>query len=127
MRDGAHPGPGLPDRIRERIRAEGPITFARFMEEALYDPHGGFYSRSSVGESGDFVTSPHVSPAFGVLMARQLEELWELLDKPDPFWTVEVGAGDGTLAGQILDFASPALRASLRYLAVERSATGRAS
>jgi SAM-dependent MidA family methyltransferase len=62
-----------------------------------------------------------------VLVARQLEQFWELLDKPDPFWAVEVGAGDGALAGQILDLAPPALRTSLRYVAVERGAAGRAA
>lgn len=121
------PGSNLTRRIRETIRTRGPITFAEFMEIALYDPEGGFYSRSPVGEAGDFVTSPHVSPAFGVLVARQVEEFWTLLEKPDPFWIVEAGAGDGTLASQILDFLPPAMLAASRYVAVERSAAGRAA
>jgi SAM-dependent MidA family methyltransferase len=123
--DGAKLDPELPNRIRERIRAAGPVTFAAFMESALYDEEGGFYSRPRVGESGDFVTSPHVSAAFGVLVARQLEEFWELLNKPDPFWAVEVGAGDGTLASQVLEFGPAGLQKVIRYAAVERSAPGR--
>ena len=117
--------PSLPERIEDRIRSEGPITFAEFMEAALYDPEEGFYSRSPVGERGDFVTAPHVSSAFGVLVARQVEEFFEILDKPDPFWVVEAGAGDGTLAGQILEFVPATVRGATSYVAVERSAVGR--
>ncbi len=117
--------PSLPERIEDRIRSEGAITFAQFMEAALYDPEEGFYARAPVGERGDFVTGPHVSSAFGVLVARQVEEFFELLDKPDPFWVVEAGAGDGTLAGQILEFLPTTVRALTNYVAVERSAAGR--
>ncbi|MGH2556542.1 MAG: SAM-dependent methyltransferase, partial [Actinomycetota bacterium] len=91
----------LGERLRDRIVAEGPITFAEFMETALYDPDGGFYSRLSVGEEGHFVTSPHLSPVFGRLVAGQVAEFWELLDRPARFDVIEVGAGDGTLAHQI--------------------------
>jgi SAM-dependent MidA family methyltransferase len=125
--EGTMPDPTLAARLRDLIRARGPITFAEFMEAALYDPGEGFYSRSPVGERGDFVTSPHVSPAFGVLVARQIEEFWTLLEKPDPFWIIEAGAGDGTLASQILEFLPAAMRPATRYVAVERSAAGRAA
>ena len=121
------PGSNLSKRVRDAIGARGLMTFAEFMELALYDPEEGFYSRSAVGEAGHFVTSPHVSPAFGVLLARQIEEFWTLLGEPDPFWIVEAGAGDGTLAGQILDFLPPQMRGVTRYVAVERSAAGRAA
>jgi SAM-dependent MidA family methyltransferase len=87
--------------IRERIRAEGPITFATFMELALYEP-GGFYDDPPVGAGGDFVTSPHVHPAFGTFLARALAELADALGAPDPLHITEVGAGDGTLARQVL-------------------------
>jgi SAM-dependent MidA family methyltransferase len=116
---------GLADRLRGRIDEAGPITFAEFMEAALYDPAGGFYSRPPVGESGHFVTGPHVSPVFGILVARQVEEFWELLGRPDPFTVIEVGAGDGTLARQILESLPPATRSATRYLAVERAEAAR--
>src|SRR5439155_7747643 len=86
----------LAHRMRRMISDRGPVTFADFMEVALYDPQAGYYARPPVGEGGDFVTSPHVSPAFGVLLAHQVDELWELLDKPEPLWLIEAGAGDGT-------------------------------
>ena len=113
----------LAERLRDRIRAEGPITFAAFMEEALYDPVEGFYARPRVGAEGDFVTSPHVSPAFAALLARQVGQCWDLLGRPDPFRVVEAGAGDGTLARGILAEAGavPELGAALSYSAVERS------
>jgi SAM-dependent MidA family methyltransferase len=110
-------------RLVEHIRSHGPITFADFMETALYDPSNGFYARPSIGEEGDFVTSPHVSPAFGALLARQVGQVWDLLDKPPLLTVAEAGAGDGTLAGQILEGvkAVPDLAASVRYVALERS------
>jgi NADH dehydrogenase [ubiquinone] 1 alpha subcomplex assembly factor 7 len=89
------------ERIRRRIREEGPITFAEFMEEALYGP-GGFYERTPVGPAGHFVTSPHVHPVFSRLVGKALEEMWVLLGRPAPLRIVEVGASDGTMAREIL-------------------------
>ena len=110
-------------RLRERILRDGPITFADFMEAALYDPDHGFYARTPIGGDLHFVTSPHVSTAFGDLLARQLAECWEHLGRPDPFTVVELGAGDGTLARRIIRAVTPVaeLASSLRYLAVERT------
>jgi SAM-dependent MidA family methyltransferase len=115
----------LEERLRDRIMG-GPITFADFMEMALYDPVDGFYTRHAVGERGDFVTSPHVSPLFGVLVARQVEDFWNLLNRPEPFTVIEVGAGDGTMAGQVLEALPERLRSIGPYVAVERSETARA-
>jgi SAM-dependent MidA family methyltransferase len=117
----------LKRRLLERIASAGPITFAEFMEAALYDPEQGFYARPPIGESGHFVTSPHVSPAFGDLLARQLADCWEVLGRPRPFSVVELGAGDGTLGEQIAAAAGsvPELAEALGYVAVERSAGAR--
>ncbi len=104
--------------IRAHIRAEGPITFATFMELALYEP-GGFYDDPPVGAGGDFVTSPHVHPVFGTFLARALAELADALGSPNPLHITEVGAGDGTLARQILD------ELDFSYTAVEVSAGAR--
>lgn len=120
-------GETLKQRLVKRIRENGPITFADFMEAALYDPADGFYRNPPIGSDRHFVTSPHVSPAFGDLLARQVVEVWETLDRPRPFSVIEVGAGDGTLARRILHSlrAVSDLHASLRYVAVERSAGAR--
>src|SRR5439155_949163 len=96
-------GPAATPReaIRDAIEARGPITFAEFMELALYGP-GGFYQTPPVGPSGDFVTSPHVHPVFCELVAAALRELADRLGPPSPLRLVEVGAGDGTLARCLL-------------------------
>jgi SAM-dependent MidA family methyltransferase len=95
----------MSDQVAEAIRAvvrdHGPITFAEFMELALYGP-GGFYERPPVGAGGDFVTSPHVHPVFGSMVAKALRSLHAGLGCPEPFRIAEVGAGDGTLAQQLL-------------------------
>jgi SAM-dependent MidA family methyltransferase len=115
----------LERHIRDRIRTEGPITFAAFMEAALYDPDEGFYANPPVGETGDFVTSPHVSPAFGVLLARCVEDLWVRLGRPDPFLLIEAAAGDGTLARRLLASLPRELAGATTFIAVERSAGAR--
>lgn len=97
--------PELVDRIREEIAATGPITFARFMERALYEPGLGYYRRKNAGpgRDGDFLTAPETHPIFGRVVARQLDEVWRQLDRPTPFVVREHGAGTGTLALAILD------------------------
>jgi SAM-dependent MidA family methyltransferase len=87
--------------IRQEIRDRGPITFAEYMELALYGP-GGYYERPPVGPSGDFVTSPHVHPVFGTMLGDAVRELSHALGAPAPLQISEVGAGDGTLAVQLL-------------------------
>jgi SAM-dependent MidA family methyltransferase len=83
------------------IREHGRITFARFMEAALYSRRGGFYSSTDT-ISGHFGTSAMSHPAFGSLIARQLEEMWQRLGKPPVFHAIEVGSGDGSLARAIV-------------------------
>ena len=64
--------------LQNLIRAQGPIPFATFMEEALYGEEG-YYSRPDlpIGEEGDYVTGSALSPLFGRVTARLLEELTE--------------------------------------------------
>jgi NADH dehydrogenase [ubiquinone] 1 alpha subcomplex assembly factor 7 len=87
--------------IRRAIRDHGPITFAEFMELSLYGP-GGYYERPPVGPEGDFVTSPHVHTVFGAMLGGAVRDLSEKLGAPVPLRVAEVGAGDGTLAVQLL-------------------------
>ncbi|HEY7589709.1 MAG TPA: SAM-dependent methyltransferase [Candidatus Limnocylindrales bacterium] len=97
--------PELVDRIRAEIEATGPITFARFMERALYEPELGYYTsgRPGPGRQGDFITAPETHPIFGRAIARQLDDAWQLLDRPGTFVVREHGAGSGALATAILD------------------------
>ncbi|HEX5694174.1 MAG TPA: class I SAM-dependent methyltransferase, partial [Arenimonas sp.] len=107
--------PGLPPppadalassaRLQALIRGEiaaagGWISFARFMELALYAPGLGYYSAGSrkLGAAGDFVTAPELSPLFGRSLARQLVALLRQ-GLPD---ILELGAGSGALAETLL-------------------------
>jgi len=113
----------LAERLAERIRREGPIPFADFMEAALYDERDGFFARGAgAGRAGsDFVTSPEVGTLFGSFVARAIDDMWRDFDEPDPFVVVEAGAGRGRLAADVLR-AEPACTRALRYVLVERSA-----
>jgi SAM-dependent MidA family methyltransferase len=114
-------GAALADRLAARIRAEGPISYAEFVETALYDEDAGFYARhGSAGRRGDFLTSPEVGPLFGAVIARALDEWWRELGEPARYRVVEAGAGRGTLARAVLA-ATPACAVALDYVMVERS------
>ena len=104
----AAPSAGRPElvaRLRAEILEGGPVSFARFMEIALHDPDHGYYAAGAarLGRSGDFFTASDVGPAFGAALARQLAEMDDALGRPDPFRYVEIGAGRGTLARDVLD------------------------
>ena len=81
----AAPSSPLQSRLIERIRAGGPITFAAYMEACLYDPDFGYYSGAADRRRADYYTSVDVSPVFGRLLARQLEEMWRIAGRPAPF------------------------------------------
>jgi SAM-dependent MidA family methyltransferase len=97
--------PELVARIRTEIESTGPITFARFMERALYEPDLGYYRRDrpGAGRSGDFLTAPEMHPIFGRAVARELDELWHILGAPQRFVVREYGAGGGALAKAVLN------------------------
>src|SRR5438105_2728619 len=124
-------GRGLPPTsaerlIRQEIEAAGRITFARFMELALYAPAAGYYeTRAATDFSRDYVTSPELHPAFGVLLCGQLEEMWRRLGRPGEFWLIEAGPGTGTFAADVLATVAevfPGFGAALRLGLLERSA-----
>ncbi|HET9111269.1 MAG TPA: SAM-dependent methyltransferase [Ktedonobacterales bacterium] len=120
----------LDEIIRDEIRREGPITFARFMELALYHPQLGYYSgggvgREPVGWAGDFFTSGDVSPLWGWAIARQLHLMWRALGEPPRFDVIEPGAGRGLLAASVWRYAlalDERWAAALRYTLVDRAA-----
>src|SRR5579864_7428394 len=84
----------LHELIIDRIRRQGPLSFRDFMEMALYYPGQGYYAapRDTIGEKGDFYTSPYLTSLFGEMIAGQLEEMWTVLGRR-PFTVVECGAG----------------------------------
>lgn len=93
-------------RIRAEIAATGPMTFARFMALALYEPGHGYYRRPDPGPGmagADFLTAPETHPIFGATIGRVLEDVWEALGRPAPFVLTEHGAGTGALALGLFD------------------------
>jgi SAM-dependent MidA family methyltransferase len=88
--------------IRSEIEASGGhIPFRRFMELALYAPGLGYYSAGceKIGEGGDFVTAPEISPLFSRCLARQCEQVLAALGHGV---ILEPGAGTGVMAADIL-------------------------
>ena len=110
--------------IRDEIVATGPLTFARFMEIALYDPERGYYRGAAArpGRGGDFLTAPEAHEIFGRALARFVDELWRSLGRPSRFTIREHGAGTGALVAALLaglDADGSGALAALRYQAVE--------
>lgn len=88
--------------IRDAIVAGGgSISFAEFMQHALYAPGLGYYSAGAtkLGPNGDFVTAPEISPLFGRVLARQAATVLAALGGGD---LLEFGAGSGALAVSVL-------------------------
>ena len=83
---------------------QGPMSFETYMDLSLYHPEGGFYTRPAmtVGIGGDFHTSVSLDPAFGLCLARHLEQVWRVSGCPETLRWLEMGPGTGELASQIL-------------------------
>jgi SAM-dependent MidA family methyltransferase len=116
--------PVLIELIRKTIRSRGPVSFAWFMEQALYHPRHGYYSsgRCAIGRAGDYFTSVSVGPLFGKLLAAQFAEMWEKLGRPADFTIVEQGAHHGEFASDVLAAAQkkwPEFFSAMRYRIIE--------
>ncbi|MBL0386405.1 SAM-dependent methyltransferase [Tumebacillus sp. ITR2] len=115
------------ETLQNRLASEGRVTFAEFMGTALYHPTAGYYNRQemTIGEGGDFYTSPMVHPIFGACIARQVFQLWVELGRPASFMLLEMGAGVGQLAVDLLRTvagANPGFFAAIQYVIVEQGA-----
>ena len=92
----------LEARVCDEIgRSGGWISFARYMQLALYEPGLGYYSAGArkLGAAGDFVTAPEVAPVFSRCLAVQCEEVLRSLGGGD---VLELGAGSGVMAAELL-------------------------
>ena len=110
------------DHIRAAIeQAGGSISFAEYMQLALYAPGLGYYNAGAtkLGAAGDFVTAPEISSIFGRVLARQCAFVLEQLDKGQVF---EPGAGTGALAVSMLGKLDELGALPERYLILEVSA-----
>ena len=119
----------LSTRIAAEIaRYGGWLSFARYMEMALYEPGLGYYSNPGqvFGAAGDFVTAPELTPLFGATLARQVSPWLK-----DPALAgsgqvvLEVGGGSGMLAAQLLNALDNVGHHEVHYLILELSAERR--
>src|SRR5688572_27340335 len=109
-------------RIREEIdRSGGWIGFARYMELALYEPGLGYYSAGATkfGMAGDFVTAPELSPLFSRCLANQCADVLKALNGGD---ILELGAGSGVMAADLLNELEVLGALPARYFILEVSA-----
>jgi hypothetical protein len=80
----------LEERLISLIKANGPITVADFMADALGHPHDGYYmSQTPIGAEGDFTTAPEISQIFGELIGLWLVQSWIDMGEPKAFNLVE--------------------------------------
>lgn len=93
----------LEERLIDLIKANGPITVADYMADALGHPHDGYYmSQAPIGAEGDFTTAPEISQIFGELVGLWLVQSWIEMGEPKSFNLVEFGPGRGVLMADIL-------------------------
>jgi SAM-dependent MidA family methyltransferase len=107
-------------RIVSEIGAAGWMSFARYMELTLYAPGLGYYTGGSTkfAAAGDFVTAPEISPLFSETLARQAVQVLELAGEE----IVELGAGSGRMAQDLLLTLAHLGALPLRYSILEISA-----
>ena len=120
----------LEERLRERIRREGPISFYEWMKAALYDEREGYYCSGKVrqGRAGDYRTAPETSPLLAATFAGYFAKLFGELGSPAQFTIVEVGAGSGDFARGVLATLRsehPQVFAATRYLIEDISESSR--
>src|SRR4051812_9956073 len=117
----------LAERLRERIKREGAITFRDWMEAALYDARDGYYCRRDLkrwGRAGDYRTSPERSLLFAATFARYFAKSYEELGSPESWTIFEAGAGAGHFAHGLLQTLKqhyPEVFSATRYVIDERS------
>jgi SAM-dependent MidA family methyltransferase len=109
----------LVERVRAELAAGGNwMSFARYMQRALYEPGLGYYAggAAKLGAAGDFATAPELGTLFARTLARQVAALLEPGEA-----ILELGAGSGALAEALIAELAPE-----RYLILETSAELRA-
>ncbi|MBO6562361.1 MAG: SAM-dependent methyltransferase [Nisaea sp.] len=95
-------GPLVP-YLKDLIAAEGPLSLARYMREALLHPEHGYYTgREPFGTQGDFITAPEISQVFGELIGLWCAAVWQQIGSPERVALVEFGPGRGTLMADAL-------------------------
>lgn len=115
----------LVHELRQQIKIRGPLPISDFMYQCMQHPKYGYYMRreEKIGEAGDFITSPELTPIFGDLLGIWCVHIWKELGRPTEFGLVELGPGNGTLMSGILTVAKqfPDFHRALRLHLIESS------
>ncbi|RDI43941.1 SAM-dependent methyltransferase [Falsibacillus pallidus] len=111
-------------KLKEIFTDKKMLSVADFMEYALYHPVNGYYmnQHKKIGRSGDFLTSPKVSPVFAKLIARYCLDHWKNGEAELRF--MEIACGDGAFASQFLYFLremDEEISRNLKYIGIEKS------
>ncbi|OGT38309.1 MAG: hypothetical protein A3F11_06420 [Gammaproteobacteria bacterium RIFCSPHIGHO2_12_FULL_37_14] len=109
--------------LRQKIEnQQGYISFAEFMEQALYHPQWGYYNSThfNIGERGDFTTAPEISPLFAQCVANQCREIFDHLGQGQ---VLEIGAGTGKFAKDFLSYLDTLGCLPSAYYIFEKSST----
>jgi SAM-dependent MidA family methyltransferase len=105
--------------IQQQIKASGPISFANFMAQALYTPELGYYeSANTFGAEGDFITAAHCGPWLANMLANQIAQIAPTMPT---YIVAEFGAGDGSLALDLLQALHASNNLPKQYLIIEKS------
>jgi len=121
----------LADRLRARIKREGPITFHEWMSAALYDEQDGYYCRADLipqGRAGDYRTAPETSPLFAATLANYFSKLFTDLKRPQSWTIFEAGSAGGDFAHGLLSSLrrhDPRIFAATNYVIDEISPAAR--
>ncbi len=91
------------NHILSRLEKGEDISLSDYMQHCLYDPQDGYYRNArSLGQGGDFVTSPDISQVFGETLGFWILDLWQRCGEPKSFTILELGGGRGTAMRDIL-------------------------
>lgn len=112
----------LLSHLREQIAANGPLSFAQYMERCLYAPGLGYYSagKAKFGEAGDFITAPELGELFARCVVQAVQPT--LAQLGDEACFLELGGGSGAFAEAALKAFAEAGALPRQYLILEPSA-----
>jgi NADH dehydrogenase [ubiquinone] 1 alpha subcomplex assembly factor 7 len=115
----------MAERLKARIRSEGPLSVAAFMTEAMFHPREGYYAtKDPIGAGADFITAPEVSQMFGEMLGAWAAQAWLEMGRPETVQLIELGPGKGTMMADMLRAARalPEFEQAIRVTLVEASA-----